>query len=48
MTKKSHDVNEKRYLSCAIRLFLIAAAFFMNSEIYQITFEEMFQVSLYR
>ena len=34
MTKRSHDVNEKRYLSCAICLFLVAAAFLMSSEIY--------------
>ena len=27
MTKRSHDVNEKGYLSCAICLFLIVAAF---------------------
>ena len=32
--KKSHDVNEQRYLSCAICLFLVAAAFLMSSEIY--------------
>ena len=40
MTKRSHDVNEKKYLSCAIFLFLVAAAFLMSSEIYYITFEE--------
>ena len=31
MTKRSHDVNEKRYFSCAIGLFLVAAAFLMSS-----------------
>ena len=40
MTKRSHDGNEKRYLSCAICLFLVAAGFLMSSEIYQTTFEE--------
>ena len=40
MTKRSHDVNEKRYLLCAICLFLVAAGFLMSSEIYQTTFEE--------
>ena len=34
MTKRSHDWNEKGYLSCAICLFLVAAAFLMSSEIY--------------
>ena len=31
MTKRSHDVNEKGYLSCAIDLFLVASAFLMSS-----------------
>ena len=34
MTKRSHDMNEKGYLSCTICLFLLAAAFLMSSEIY--------------
>ena len=34
MTKRSQDVNQKGYLSCAICLFLVAAAFLMSSEIY--------------
>ena len=41
MRKRSNYVNEKEYLSCAICLFLVTAAFLMSSEIYQITFEEM-------
>ena len=32
MTKTSHDVNEKGYLLCAIYLFLVATAFFMDFE----------------
>ena len=32
--KSSHDKNEKEYLSCAICVFLVAAAFLMSSEIY--------------
>ena len=34
MAKRGHDVNEKGYLSCAIGLFLVAAAFLKSSEIY--------------
>ena len=41
MTKRSHDVNEKGYLSCAMCLFLVAATFLMSSEIHEIIFEEM-------
>ena len=41
MTKGSHDVNEKGYLSCVICLFLVVTAFLTSSEISQITFEEM-------
>ena len=40
MTKRTHGVNEKIYLTCAICLFLVVAAFLMSSDIYQITFEE--------
>ena len=30
MTTRSHDLNEKRYFSCATCLFLVAAAFFYD------------------
>ena len=30
MEKRSHDLNEKGYLSCAICLFLVATALLMS------------------
>ena len=43
MTKRSHDVNEKGYLSCAICLFVVAAAFLISLEIYEIILRKWFR-----
>ena len=39
MTKRSHGMNGKGYLSCAICLFLVATAFLISLEIYWIIFK---------